>query len=81
MKIVPPGTVDPTPFLFNTTMYTLSCMLGVALICNMLIRPVNPKYFEKIESASIKDTIKVEVKDGIKEISSKINSGSKPMNE
>jgi MFS family permease len=46
MKIVPPDTVDPTPFLFNSTMYTLTCLLGVALVCNMLIRPVNGKHFE-----------------------------------
>jgi hypothetical protein len=52
MKIVPPDTVDPTPFLFNSTMYTLSCLLGCALLCNMAIRPVHAKHFEALPAPS-----------------------------
>jgi hypothetical protein len=30
--------------LYNTTMYILCAMLAAGLICNFLIRPVNPKW-------------------------------------
>jgi hypothetical protein len=45
MEIVPPGTLDPTPGIYNTTMYAMSALLAGALICNLLIKPVNPKYY------------------------------------
>jgi hypothetical protein len=50
MKIVPPDTIDPTPFLFNSTMYTLSCLLGFALMCNVAIRPVHARHFEQLSA-------------------------------
>ncbi len=47
MEIAPEGTVDPTPFLYNTTMYTMAGMLSVALVSNALLRPVNSKFHMK----------------------------------
>lgn len=44
MEIVPPGTMDPTPSLYNTTMYMMAGLLIVALISNWLMRPVHPKH-------------------------------------
>ena len=44
MELAPAGTVDPTPSLYNTTMYLMAGLLFVALISNALMRPVDPKH-------------------------------------
>jgi len=44
MEIAPAGTVDPTSSLYNTTMYLMAGLLAVALICNALMRPVDPAH-------------------------------------
>ena len=46
MEIVPPGTLDPTPHLYDTTFYTMSGMIGAALLCNALVFPVARKHFK-----------------------------------
>lgn len=38
LELAPPGTVDPTPLLYDSTMYTMSGFLGVGLLCNLLIK-------------------------------------------
>ncbi len=40
MEIAPAGTVDPTPSLYNTTMYVMAGLLVVAFFANLFIRPV-----------------------------------------
>jgi len=45
MEIVPPGTVDPTPSLYNTTMYLMAVMLAVGLVSNYLMKPVSAKHY------------------------------------
>jgi len=47
MTIMPEGTVDPSPFLYNSTMYTMAGLVGVGAMLHFLVRPVNQKYFEK----------------------------------
>ena len=44
MEIAPAGTVDPTPFLYDTTMYVMAGLLGLAFFANLLGMPVDPKY-------------------------------------
>ena len=44
MEIAPAGTVDPTPNLYNTTMYLMAALLGIALVCNALMRPVHQRH-------------------------------------
>ena len=38
MEIAPPGTVDPTPSLYNLTMYLMAALLAIALVANALMR-------------------------------------------
>ena len=45
MELVPAGTVDPSSMLYNTTMYLMAALLGVALLSNLLVRPVSPKHY------------------------------------
>jgi MFS family permease len=44
MEIAPPGTVDPTSSLYNTTMYLMALLLAVALVSNALMRPVHDRH-------------------------------------
>jgi len=48
MTIMPQGTVDPTPFLYNNTMYTMAGLVSLAAALHFMVRPVNAKYFEKV---------------------------------
>jgi hypothetical protein len=44
MEIAPPGTVNPTPSLYNLTMYLMAALLAIALVANALMKPVEPKH-------------------------------------
>lgn len=44
MEIAPPGTVDPTTGLYNSTMYLMAALLAVALVSNALMRPVADRH-------------------------------------
>ena len=41
MEIAPSGTIDPSATLYNSTMFVMASLLGVALVANALIRPVS----------------------------------------
>jgi len=47
MTIMPEGTVDPSPFLYNNTMYTMAGLVSVGAMLHFMVRPVNQKFFEK----------------------------------
>jgi MFS family permease len=44
MEIAPPGTVDPTPGVYNLTMYVMAGLLAIALVANALMAPVAAKH-------------------------------------
>jgi hypothetical protein len=44
MEIAPAGTVDPTPSLYNTTMYAMAALLVLAFFANLFVRPVDEKH-------------------------------------
>jgi MFS family permease len=44
MEIAPAGTVNPTPSLYNLTMYLMAALLAIALVANALMRPVAAKH-------------------------------------
>ena len=46
MTIMPAGTVDPSPFLYNDTMYTCAALVSLASLLHFMVKPVNIKYFE-----------------------------------
>jgi MFS family permease len=47
MEIAPAGTVDPTPSLYNTTMYLMAALLAIGLISNALMKPVAKSHYLK----------------------------------
>lgn len=51
MNIMPQGTIDPSPFLYNNTMYTMAALVGVGAALHFMVRPVDKKYFEKVEKS------------------------------
>lgn len=44
MEVVPPGTPDPTSGLYNSTLFLMAGLLAVALVANLLVRPVDVKH-------------------------------------
>lgn len=41
MELTPPGTVDPTPFLYDSTCYVAAGLMSVAFLSNLAIRPLD----------------------------------------
>jgi MFS family permease len=44
MEIVPEGTTDPTSSLYNSTMVLMAALLGLALVSNALMKPVDTRH-------------------------------------
>ena len=49
MEIAPPGTIDPTSGLYNTTMFLMAGLLAIALLANALVRPVKDHHLIRDE--------------------------------
>ena len=47
MEIAPPGTVDPTPGIYNITMFVMAGLLALAFFANMAVRPVSERHHLK----------------------------------
>ena len=47
MTIMPPGTLDPSPFIYNKTMYAMASLVSVGAALHFMVKPVDPKFFEK----------------------------------
>ncbi len=41
MVLMPPGTIDPTPHIYDSTMYALSGLMAVAFLSHAMVRPLN----------------------------------------
>ena len=39
LVLAPPGTIDPTPHIYDTTMYGLAGLMAIAAISHSLVRP------------------------------------------
>ena len=44
LALLPEGTLDPRATLYNSTMHLMAVLLGVALVANWLIRPVDARH-------------------------------------
>ena len=38
--LAPPGTMDPTPHLYDTTMYALTGLMAVSVVAHLLVQPI-----------------------------------------
>ncbi len=52
MEIVPAGTPDPSAGLYSTTMILMAALLGIALLANALISPVDKKHHIRTEEST-----------------------------
>ncbi|GAB1381674.1 OFA family MFS transporter [Pararhodobacter aggregans] len=52
MEIAPADTIDPTPSLYNTTMYCMAALLVVGFIANMMMRPVKEHHHHDAPAAA-----------------------------
>ena len=43
------GTLDPSPLLYNSTLYTMAGLVCTAAVLHHLVRPVHSKYYEKAQ--------------------------------
>ncbi len=44
LELLPEGTADPRATLYNSTMYLMALLLGIALVANLAIRPVDARH-------------------------------------
>jgi hypothetical protein len=44
MEVMPEGTVDPTPSLYNSAMFAMAALLVIAFFANLAVKPVDPKH-------------------------------------
>lgn len=49
MEISPLGTVDPSPFIYDTSMYAFSSLMIVGILSNKMIKKVKPEMYEVVE--------------------------------
>jgi len=47
MEITPTGTIDPSPYIYNTTLYTMAGLVSAAAALHYMVKPVNSKYFDQ----------------------------------
>lgn len=57
-----PDAIDPTPFLYNTTMYAAASVVSLTVIAALTINPVDPRFHEKLPSLPTPPIIKAEKK-------------------
>ncbi|CAM9370394.1 unnamed protein product [Chrysoparadoxa australica] len=46
MDIAPAGVVDPSPYVYDSTMYTMAGLMGVASVAHGMVKPIDPRHFE-----------------------------------
>lgn len=52
MDIMPPGTVDPTPYLYNNGLYAITGLMAMSCVAHSMIRPVKAHHFEENKEGS-----------------------------
>ena len=57
MILAPPGTLDPTPHLYDTTMYTLAGLMATAVVAHALVQPMKQIVLTPTKPIEIVDTL------------------------
>jgi hypothetical protein len=47
MNLLPKGTVDPSAFLYDNGLYTISGIIAFGAVCNMFIKPIDKSITEE----------------------------------
>ncbi len=56
-SLAPPGTLDPTPHLYASTMYTLGGIMGVAALAHYLVQPLSITQLAKYSPKSLPSNV------------------------
>jgi hypothetical protein len=48
MEIAPTGTTNPAPYIYDSTMYAMAGLMAIAAVSHAMVKPVDPKYYEKL---------------------------------
>ena len=46
LALAPPGTLNPSATLYNSTMFLMAALLAVGFVANALVRPVDPRHHQ-----------------------------------
>ncbi len=46
MEIMPSGTIDPSPYIYNLSLFTLAGFTSIAFFVNYFMKPIDKKHFE-----------------------------------
>jgi len=55
VALMPPGMQDPTPFLYNESLYTSASLLVVGSVANHMIRRVDRNRFDLLPDGNVED--------------------------
>ena len=58
LALAPPGTIDPTPHIYDSTMYTLSGLMATAVVAHYLVKPLKLPSPSPQQVLDVTDTIK-----------------------
>jgi len=58
MEIAPQGCIDPSPYIYNSTLYTMAGLVSAASVLHFMVKPVNQKYFKITQELEEKEKIK-----------------------
>lgn len=50
MELVPEGTADPTPFIYDKTMLVMAGLQACAFLTNTMLKPIDKKYHEPVDA-------------------------------
>jgi hypothetical protein len=61
LEILPSHIPDPTPFMYDKTMFVMASLQGLALLFNLMLKPIPPKFHEK-EIIQVQPSLPSEIK-------------------
>ncbi len=50
VTLLPPGVADPSPFLYDQTMFTMAGLMTVAAVAHHFVRPLKPAIVRPVEA-------------------------------
>ena len=57
MSIVPEGITNPSPFIYDSTMYAMAGLMTVAAASHYMVKKVDAKHYERIEEIKVEKII------------------------
>jgi hypothetical protein len=52
LVLAPPGTIDPTPHIYDSTMLTIAGLMAIASVAHALVKPTEKVIINVVAAAS-----------------------------